>query len=72
MKVQILTTICGPDIRHLPGEIVDLPNGFAKELIQGGYAKATEEQEKAEIKEEKIKKHGASKGRIATADPKDE
>jgi hypothetical protein len=70
MKVQILTTICGPNIRHLPGEEVELSDNFAKELIIGGYAKATEEQEKTEIKEEKIKKLGASKTRVASVDPK--
>lgn len=72
MKVKILTTICGPNIRCLPGDVVDLPDNFAKELIQGRYAIKTEEQQKEEIKQEKISKAAASKTRVAIADPKDE
>lgn len=43
MKVEMLTISCGPKGNHHPGQIIDVPEAEAKDLIKGGHAKAVPE-----------------------------
>ncbi len=40
MKVKLLTTMAGPEGVILAGQIADLDDARARELIAGGYAEA--------------------------------
>lgn len=42
MKVKLLTLMAGPDGTYNAGQIIDMTEAQAKELIQGGYAVACE------------------------------
>lgn len=42
MKLKLLTLMAGPDGTYNAGQIVDMTEAQAKELIQGGYAVACE------------------------------
>ncbi len=43
MKVKLLTTMAGPEGTVLAGQIADLDDARARELIAGGYAEAVAE-----------------------------
>ena len=43
MKVEFIKLMVGPQVRHLPGEVVDLPTQEAQRLIQANLAKAVAE-----------------------------
>jgi len=42
-KVKLLTTMAGPEGCFVPGQVIDVDEKKAKELISGGYAEAVEE-----------------------------
>ncbi len=42
MKLKLLTLMAGPDGTYNAGQIIDMTEAQAKELIQGGYAVACE------------------------------
>lgn len=42
IRVRFLTTASGPGLQHSVGDIVDVPEDFAKELLDAGYAERVE------------------------------
>lgn len=42
IRVRFLTTASGPGLQHSVGDIVDVPEDFAKELLAAGYAEQVE------------------------------
>ena len=48
MKVKMLTIMAGPDGSHDAGTVLDVTKARGKELIDGGYAVAVDDKEKAE------------------------
>ncbi len=55
MRVKMITLACGPSWSASPGEVIDLPNKVAKELIAGRYAEvATDSKVIAEPEPESV------------------
>jgi hypothetical protein len=48
MKVKLTAIMAGPDGSHDVGTVLDVPKAKGKELIDGGYAVAVDDKEKAE------------------------
>lgn len=42
MKIRMKTRSAGPDGIHSVGDIIDIPDKQAKQLVDGGYAEAME------------------------------
>ena len=38
MKLQFRTLACGPDFRANPGDVIDVADELALDLVAGGYA----------------------------------
>lgn len=38
MKVRVLTAMSGPHVYRAPGDVVDLPEGQARRMVQAGAA----------------------------------
>ena len=80
MKIEMKTVYAGPNGNYKPGQVVDMEDQQAKDLIKGGYAvpyvdpqKAADEKAKADKKaaDEKAKADKKSADAKAKAGKKD-
>ena len=49
MKVTMLTINAGPEGYHDIGDVIDVPNAYAKRLVDGGYAKYVDKHEPKKV-----------------------
>lgn len=78
MKIKLLTAMAGPDCEAAyPGDVVDLPDDFAKRLLSAGAAELVVEAhtelpvEALEAQAKEVKSRGKKKETTKT-DPKSE
>lgn len=50
MKVELKTILCGPDGNGSPGDVVDMPNDKALDMIRLGFAVAVKSEPTKEVK----------------------
>ena len=67
MKVQMITTMAGPEGNASPGDIVSVKDKLGKDLIAGRYARPVDEPEprRVEAADEKGARSGAGRGKRA-------
>lgn len=48
MRIKMITIQAGPEGTREPGQVIDVPDAEARQLIEGGYAVEFKRQESAE------------------------